>query len=94
MVLLITKVVCKAFSDLMLISLMNILIALVPIYSSAVYISFLLYNLLEIRVKYIPNHSKNVTGKEIKSPWSLKTYDDYRRPKSKTNYVIYVSLDL
>ena len=69
MVLLSAKEVCNAYSDHMLISRMNILIAIIPIYSSTVYISIHQYNLLEIRIKYTPNHSINVTCKNIKPPW-------------------------
>ena len=80
MVLLTPIIVSKAYSNSMLISRMNILSALVPIYFSTVYISFHLYNMQEIRVKYKPHHSINVTGKDIKSLWLVETNDDDIRP--------------
>ena len=80
MVLLTPRIVSKAYSDSMLISRMNILSALVPIYFSTVYIRFHHYNMQEIRVKYTPNHSINVAGKDIKSLWSVETNDNDIRP--------------
>ena len=62
------------------------------LFLDTVCISFYQYNRKKIRVKHTQNHSIDVTGKGIKSPWSLETNEDDRRPQSKTDHA-YLSLD-